>query len=452
MPQRVHLIHTGISYYGFGCVGLPGEPSMIHHGLALTGAAARAAGHRVQLTDLRGLRNWEDVRRSLAASKADVVGVTMMSCEFDDALRVLSLAREVLPTALTVAGGPHPTIMPEELEACTDVDVIFRGEGEVTFPQLVTDLAAGHCPDRIVIGASPDLNAIPFAARGLFPAPEMPDRRINLDLPFVTIITGRGCSYNCSFCQPAERMIFGSKVRRRSVDNVMEEMNLLRDQRGFRSLMIHDDCLTEDAEWVGEFCRRYREEGFEAPFMCQSRADIICRHPEMIAAMRDAGLRWVIIGFESGSDRVLRFLRKGCTVAQNLEAGRICRELGLRIVANYMLGLPTETKEEALETVEMIREIKPDLPSAAFYTPHPGSDLFEYCREHDLSLIQSHDMYARYPGKPKIKGVDYQYLERIMRRGVGLPPVRMTDRLGLVARRLKVPGPVRRAVKKLLVR
>ncbi len=92
------------------------------------------------------------------------------------------------------------------------------------------------------------------------------------------------------------------------------------------------------------------------------------------------GLRGYFVGFESGNARVLNFLRKGTTPERNLEAAKVCRKYGLAIWANYMLGIPTETREEVMDTVNMIREIDPDYYSPSFFTPHPGTDLYDYCR------------------------------------------------------------------------
>jgi anaerobic magnesium-protoporphyrin IX monomethyl ester cyclase len=107
---------------------------------------------------------------------------------------------------------------------------------------------------------------------------------------------------------------------------------------------------------------------------------------------------------------VLKFIRKGTTRQVNLQAARVCRKYGIKIWANYMLGLPTETKEEVMETISMLQQIDPDYYSPAFYTPHPGSDLYDYCLENDLSLITSHDQYRRNPTEAKIKGQDYEFL------------------------------------------
>jgi radical SAM superfamily enzyme YgiQ (UPF0313 family) len=214
-------------------------------------------------------------------------------------------------------------------------------------------------------------------------------------------------------------MVFGNKVRKRSVANILDELEILARERSMRSFMIHDDCFTQFPGWVEEFCREKHARGLDQPFVCQSRADIVCQRPELMATLAAAGLKWVLIGFESGSDRVLEFIKKGATVAQNVEAAAICRRLGIRIFANYMFGLPTETAEEMRQTVAMIRLIRPDLYAPAVFTPAPGSELYDYCRERDLILIDSATGYRRnVDSGPKIRGVDYALVRRMVKQSM----------------------------------
>ncbi|MBN1456410.1 MAG: radical SAM protein, partial [Sedimentisphaerales bacterium] len=349
-----------------------------------------------------------------------IVGITMMSVDYDAAVKAAEIIKQIKPASKVFVGGPHPSICPEELEPLLCIDHVVRGEAEITFPKMLNDIADGKTLPKVVEGRRlENLDESPWADRDLFESQEEPFVPF-LEAPFVTLIAGRGCRYNCNYCQPAERIMFGKKVRRRSVTNVINELKYLHDRYHFNSFMIHDDCLTEDRQWVMEFCKQYKAEGFTQPFVVQSRADIICKHQDMVEALRNAGLKLCIIGFESGSDRVLEFLRKGCTRQQNLEAAQICRKLGIKIWANYMLGLPTETNEEVLETLSMLEQIRPYHCSPAFYTPHPGSDLFEIGKKMGIHLEMNHASYRRNTYEPKIKGPDYKFLAGVLSRSIAL--------------------------------
>ena len=210
---------------------------------------------------------------------------------------------------------------------------------------------------------------------------------------------------------------------------------MLRDNFGLNTLMIHDDCLADNVKWVENFLKLYSKKKFRKSFVCQSRADIIVRNPELFRDMRKCGLQMVMTGFESGSQRVLNFLRKGTTVEQNLKAASICKKLGIRVWANFMLGIPTETKEEALDTVKMIKRMKPYVASPTFYVPNPGSDLYGFCVQNDLSLVKKYEDQKRNPEKPKIKGIDYEFLKKALAEVTEVPRLtkwkRKIDRLKL---------------------
>jgi len=425
MPIKTTLIFAGIAGRGFNSLKQGMEAGWISHGLASLSAAAKAEGFEVDLIDLRALSSWDHFRKVLAERNPDVIGVTMMSVDYNPARQTVAIAKEFNPEIITVTGGPHVTIALEDSLRIPHVDYLVTGEGEVTFPKLLRLIEGGDPPpNRVLRGETPDLDAIPFADRDLFldewrkwgydlDSPEVPFVP-ELPPPFVTIIAGRGCLYNCAFCKPGEDYLFGKRTRRRSVANVIAELEMLQERHRFASLMFHDDCLTEDREWVIEFTEKYQARGFTQPFFCQTRADILVKHEDMVARMAGAGLCGYFIGFESGNDRVLKFIRKGTTVEQNRQAARICRKYGISIWANYMMGLPTETKEEVMDTVRLMKEIDPDYYSPAFFTPHPGTDLYDYVVERGLSRITDYDSYRRNPTEPKIKGQDYEFLKWAM--------------------------------------
>ncbi len=460
--MKTTLIYPGIAGYGFNSLARGMEAGWVSHGLAHISSAAKAQGFALDLIDLRALTGWDQLREELLARRPDVVGMTMMSVDYNPGIEAARIVRETLPDAVTVVGGPHPTIMVEEVAEIPELDYVVTREGEVTFPWLLGEIQAGRRPEsRVLTGEPADLDALPFPDRDLFldewrkygytlDSPEVPFVP-DLPAPFLTIIAGRGCKYNCNFCQPAERHIFGRKVRKRSPGNVVAELKLLRERYHFASFMFHDDCLTENREWVLEFCDLYQAEGFTQPFFCQSRADIIAQNEDMVERMAQVGLKGYFVGFESGSDLVLKFLRKGTTRQKNLAAAETCRRHGIKIWANYMLGLPTETKEEVMETISMLKEIDPDWYSPAFYTPHQGSDLYDYCVEQDLSLITSHDQYRRNPWEVKVKGQDPEFLQWALKESQRRKPVNAARRqAGYLWGRYARPDKVVRRVRRLV--
>ncbi|NQU05063.1 MAG: B12-binding domain-containing radical SAM protein [Calditrichaeota bacterium] len=411
--MKVVFIHTAISRCGFNSYGTSQEGSWISHGLCQLSAVAQEAGYEVDFIDLRRLSGWSAFYNALIGLNPDVVGFTMMTVDYDVVKEGVKVCRKALPDAKIIIGGPHPTILPDDVLEIEEIDYIIQGEGEISLIELLVCIEKGIEFPRISRGKVPNLDNLPHYDRRFYPERERAFHPVFID-PFVTLITGRGCMYNCSFCQPAERMIFGRKVRSRSVDNVISELKMLRDSIGFNSFMITDDCFTEDPDYVNEFCDKYSNAGFNQTFITQTRADIICRKPDMIKRLREVGNLMFSIGFESGNDRIMKLLRKGVTVEQNYRAAEICRKLDIMIDANYMLGLPTETEAEMMDTVDMINSINPEIRSPSFYSPHPGTDLYDYCVEHNLLLSTDYSQFRRNPYGEKIKGVDYKLVKKML--------------------------------------
>ena len=420
--MKAALVFPGITDVGFNSFGDGIDGSWHSHGLMTLGGCLRSTdygpsvgaatgGHETALIDLRQLSGWDAYRDRLAEVEPRLVCITMMSCDFNPAVEAGRIAKEVLPGAHVAVGGAHPSICPDEVVGRDEFDTVVLGEGEVALMQLAAALEAGQAPPARVEGDRPDLDKLPYCDRSLFGPHEVPIAIRGFEPPFMTFIAGRGCMYNCSFCQPAERKIFGRKVRRRSPEHFVGELADCYRRYGFNSALIHDDCLLEDPAWIAEFVELVRREKLDVRFACQGRADLVCKHPDMIDALKSVGLGALIVGFESGSDRVLKFLRKGVTREQNLQAGRILHEKGVAIWANYMFGLPGETLEEMQETITMLQEIAPEHYSPAVYTPHPGSDLFETCRKEGLLMDLSHDSYRRNVTEQKIRGQDWHMVQ-----------------------------------------
>ena len=283
--MKTTLIYPGIAGRGFDSLSQGMDAGWVSHGLASISAAAKAEGFEVDLIDLRALRDWDHFRQEFQLRDPDVVGIGMMSVDYNPTRQALEIVKQLKPETVTIVGGPHVTLALEDSLKMPNVDYLVTHEAEVTFPKMLHAIAEGDPPEaKVIRGQTPDLDAIPFADRDLFldewrkwgydlDSPEVPFVK-ELPAPFLTIIAGRGCVYNCSFCKPGEDLIFGKGVRRRSVENVIDELKMLRDRYHFASFMFHDDCLTEDREWVLNSARRYEGGGIQPALLLPEP----CRH------------------------------------------------------------------------------------------------------------------------------------------------------------------------------
>jgi anaerobic magnesium-protoporphyrin IX monomethyl ester cyclase len=341
-----------------------------------------------------------------------------------------------LPQVIVVAGGIHATMFPKECIDTGVFDYVIRGEGEVSFPSLVEE--PSRFP-KIFWGETPELDKIPFPDREIWPdlikrmnSEPFGISDFHFPLPMAEMINVRGCPYNCTFCcGPGEHQLFtkldknGKRIpyiRGRSVSNVIAELEMLIEKYGIKSVIFHDDQFIVSPKWVVEFTGELHKRSivkYGLKWMISSRADIICRNENLIARMADAGLALLIIGFESFSPRILKWFNKGVSVEQNFKAAEICHKYGIKIWANYILGVPTDTgwhKEDDLMTVEGVLRVNPVHYSPALYTPVPGSVLYDFYKNNNLIIgyEDNERLSDRGAMAPKIKDVDYEFLQAVM--------------------------------------
>lgn len=410
--MRVTLIYPGIAGLGFESLGKGDmNHNWINLGLAYIGAYLKRNGYEVDLIDLRGMSGWEQVSSELKKRAGEITGVYFNTVNFENALRCCKLAKE--QRSIVVAGGPHASIDPQGLLDTGAVDYVITGEGEISFCELLNELQKGKSPARIIPGKPVEnLDDLPFPDRELYDL----DKVLNplRNFPFLDngliLLTSRGCPYNCGFCQPLGRKMFGTRVRYRSVSNVIEEFRFLVKEYNVKYLSFQDDTFTVRKDWVLELCARIKEEKINIQWSAQSRVDTF--DEELAQAMTGAGCVCLFFGFESGSQRMLNFLSKGINASDSLRAARLCKKYGIVILADYMSGIPTETEADLQATLEQIRLIRPELLSVTYFTPVPGCELYEYCKENNLIKIKSFEDYERSPSSEKIYGVDYARVKK----------------------------------------
>ena len=359
-------------------------------GLAYLAAVAERAGHEVRILDeARGLSR-DVIVEAGRTFMPDVVGITATTLTFDNAVKTAGLLRDVLPEATFVAGGPHPTAVPEQAAAETVFDGVVLGEGEETFVELLAHLAGeGQTrPDDIpglafrrngqVVVTPPrarieDLDTIPFPARHLLSplAVYRPTPASYRRLPLAHIMTSRGCPSRCNFC---DRAIFGEKYRARSADNVLAEIEEVVGKHGAREIRFFDDTFTINRKRLERICAGLEAFRPRLPWTCLTKVSSV--DYDMLRMMRKAGCWQVLYGLESGDDRVLETLGKRTTVAQNRQAVLWARQAGLRVRCDFLVGSPAETAESLRNTLDFAKELPIDFAHFNKFIPFPGTTFY----------------------------------------------------------------------------
>lgn len=359
-------------------------------GLAYIGATLEKCGHSVAILDAPARSMSIEEICSEIAGKFDLIGVTMLTPMYSRSLEVIKAVKNEFPNIPVVVGGPHPTILPEEtMTEIQEIDYIVIGEGEYTLRNLVDAIEKG-IPLRSVPGIAyrengqicktpqaamiENLDDIAIPARHLLPfnAYRMTRTRTRSGHSF-TVIVARGCPFNCAFCC----QLFGRKVRQHSAERIMEEVRLLVDEYGATEINLEADTLTFNKDFVHDLCTGFIDSGLSKriAWTCESRVDTVTY--DMLKHMKEAGCWQISYGVETGTQRLLDLIKKGITLEQIENAFEQTKRVGIKIRAFFMLGLPTETREDSSRTIAFAQKLDAEWSQFTLFTPYPGSELYE---------------------------------------------------------------------------
>jgi len=361
-------------------------------GIFYIAAVLEKNGFNVKICD--GI-NYSDIIGDVKAFHPDVVGFTIMTSTFAKVREAIEMTKKETESFIIV-GGIHVTVLPEETLKMINADCAVIGEGEYTTLDVCKCLNDGedwkkvdgiaYKKDENVVRNKPreliqNLDDVPFPARHLadfnkylFPPGMIRGQWFD---KATTVITSRGCPYHCIFC--SSHLLFGRSVRRRSVENVIEELKYLVKNYGVDGIWFIDDTFTVDYDWVMKFCDRLKKENLKIKWGCQCRVNTI--NEEVLTAMKNAGCVQLDFGVESGSEKVLKALKKGTTPDMIRNAFKLTKKVGLKRLATFMIGNPEETAEDLEKTLALAKEIKPDFISFFHTTPFPGTELMEICEK-----------------------------------------------------------------------
>jgi radical SAM superfamily enzyme YgiQ (UPF0313 family) len=398
------------------------------HGLGLLRTILHQNDITTDLLSTRLVTSWLQLQKKLQGYEMLLMNVR--SYTFPVARKAAQIFREVNPDGLVLTGGMHATVAVDEMAAVNEFDRICQGPGENVIVDLVKDPLAHP---RVIVGVgSKSMAEWPMIDRMLWPKPHRRLRRnFNWPMepecgwgpgPVATILTSRVCPWQCVFCNENSYI---PNMGRRPVDMVIEELNDLDDKYGVGSVVIHDSMFFQNPSWLKEWIDKYPRKANKVwPYWAAGRSDTVRQWPDLFEALvRETNWNTISIGFESGSDRILRLLNKECTEEDNAFAIDLVNKLGAEMEregkkppmfwANIMLGIPGETPEDAYKTMRMLKSMRYVFPSISYYAPYPGSALGYQLIAEGKSLM-SKDNYHRFPDDEKVKGINYQFYRELL--------------------------------------
>jgi len=381
---RVILVHPHFK------MSLSVVPSL---GLGYLASCLRKAGHEVRILDaLRDRLPAEKVSRIVQAEQPDLVGVTVLSLFYREARSLLKLLKQTCSSKIVI-GGHHVTALPEVSLADTGADFAVVGEGEETIVQLAHEIehhGRFHDVRGLVYRQNgsilknerrpliEDVDAIPYPAWDLVELeryPPISHGTIHRRFPNAPIISSRGCPYRCTFC--AARRTAGTKLRKRSPENVVVELEMLYKDFGIKEFHFEDDNFAFEKEHAYQICEGILRRGLHVYWSCPNGVRVDTLDDDLLAIMKRSGCYMLALGIESASQEILDRVRKRLNIDVVPETVRRMRAHGILSMGFFILGLPGETKETARETIDFAKKIDLDFVKFAHLVPLPGTEIFD---------------------------------------------------------------------------
>jgi len=381
------------SYQRYGVLGAALE-HLQPVNLCYLAAATCRAGFETEIIDSPLLgKSIEDVTLEIITKSPEYVGITATTCAVFNAGMLAKSIKERNPDIVTILGGVHISALPEKtMSAFKDIDFGVIGEGEETIVRLlyacenrdnVRNIRGIITRDKEELILSGPSNPIDNLDSLSMPAWELLDNFSNYSpnlpglhrFPVAGLITSRGCSKRCIFC---DKSVFGSRIRSHSPKYIIEMIKRLYDSYHIREVIFKDPDFAFSKDRVIKFCRMLKTENLDIAWTCMMRADSVDK--ELLFEMKDAGCWQVGIGIESGSQKILDFLKKGIKLEKIKTCVNLLREAGLNIMVYFMLGAPFESEDTINQTRRFIKELRVENLKLNFFTPYPGSSIYRDIR------------------------------------------------------------------------
>ncbi|MFH1771965.1 MAG: radical SAM protein [Candidatus Omnitrophota bacterium] len=323
----------------------------------------------------------QNVKNEIESYSPDIVGITATTPLIPDAYRIADKCRQM--GILTVMGGVHVSVLPQE--ALTHADIVVQGEGERAMFDIIRENIKSGVITRPYIE---DLNEVPFSARELMQMDfylhtkdRLPDSYlyfVPLKTKAAALLTSRGCPYSCIFCHNLWKNM---PYRCNCPERVISEIKHLVAGYDVRYFFFIEDNLFVNKKRLKSICDLIKSEKIDIAWGGNARVDNI--DLDILNAAKDAGCKQITFGFESGSQRILDILDKRTTVEQNRRAIELCNQAGIIPQGTFMIGNPTETMEDIKETQAFIQSNDIESVGISISTPFPGTKLWDMCKDNN---------------------------------------------------------------------
>lgn len=366
----------------------------------------------------------EELSRRLKEEKPDLAGISAMTSEIKSGARVAGEVKKILPGCKTVVGGAHAISIPyETMLEFSEFDFLVSGEGEETMLDLVQTLRENRSLDTVQgllfrqngdIKTNTqrewieDLDSLPFPAWHKYP--EMPSTN--------HLISSRGCPFSCSFC----KTILGKKIRNRSPENVVDEIEWLADKHNLKEMIFIDETFTLNLDRTNRLLDLLIERGLDrkVKWVAQTRVDRVDK--DIFYKLKKAGCFKIEFGVESGNQKILGSIKKKIKLDQVVEAVRLSKKAGLKVGCSFILGHPHETRETVQDTIDFAVKLNPDIASFGIMVPLPGTEIYDMAVKGEgdyIFTIEDWDKYIKFGGGGlELRNLSRKELEKLQVKGI----------------------------------
>lgn len=407
-------------------------------GLGILASIMIRNNHTVRILDSgKEKLKWDDFEIIIKEEKFDIIGFQMFSHEVPSVKKHIDLIAEHSSHSTVLLGGPHVSSEPKDtMKLLSNVDFGFVAEAEIGIEQFIKlerrdyknfELLSKiknliwRQDDRIIINhteAVQNLDELDYPAWDIMAPdtyPTLPHGSFCKTPPVAPIIISRGCPFQCTFC--AGHLITGRRMRYRSVENVMNEIYSLYQKYGVREFHIEDDNFTINSAYVIRFCRIVIESELNIAFALPNGIRLDTLDEEVLTLMGKAGFYSMAIGIESGSDKILRLMKKRLSTTIIEEKINLIKNYtNIKLTGFFLIGYPGETETDILKTISFSKSIKIDKASFMFVMPLPGSELWDKYKQKNEAVDWKSFFYYRIV--PNLSIISEKKLRKYQRRAI----------------------------------